>query len=106
MGDPPPAVGGLEAEREAAVSPAVETDAKSRELLDRRGRGLGEALDDRVVAEPVACGDRVGGMERRRVVRPQRRRQAALRPERRAFRAEWPPRDHDDRAGRKLERRH
>ena len=70
------------------------------------GRRLGEALDDRAVAEPVAGGDRVGRMERRRVVRAQRRRQAALRPKRRALRAKRPLRDQDDRAGRKLERRH
>ena len=106
MSDPPPAVGGLEAEREAAVSRAVETDAESRELFDRRGRGLSQALDDRAVAEPVAGGDRVGRMERRRVVRPQRRRQAALRPKRRALRAKRPLRDQDERAGRKLKRRH
>jgi hypothetical protein len=65
-----------------------------------------EALDDRAVAEPIAGSDRVGGMERRRIVRAQRRRQAALRPKRRAFGAERPPRDQDDRSGRKLESRH
>ncbi len=90
MRDPTPAVGGLEAEREAAVSRAVESDAQSRKLLNRRGRRLGEALDDRDVAEAVASGDRVSRMERRRVVRPQRRSQAALRPKRRAFRAKRP----------------
>ena len=87
-------------------SRAVETDAEPREPLDRRGRGPGEAIDDGAVAEPVAGGDRVGGMERRRVVRPQRRREPALRPERRALRAKRPLREQDDRAGRELERRH
>ena len=97
---------GLEPERKAAIVGAVEAHAEPREPQDRGGRGAGEFVDDRGVAEAVAGGERVGGVQSRAVARAHRGGQTALRPEGRALGAERTLGQHDDRPGRKLERRH
>ena len=106
MGDARAAVRGFQAEREAAVRHAVEADAKAGEIFDRLRGHSDEAIDDRRVAEPVARSHRVEGVQRRTVIRPERRRHSALRPERRALGAERDLREDDDRPRRQLKRRH
>ena len=55
-------------------------DAEACEPRDRVGRRVGERADDRGIAEPGASRQRVGGVQRRRVVLAQRGGDAALRP--------------------------
>ena len=81
---------GFEPEREAAVGDAVEAHAETREPYDRGRRGARKPIDDRSVAQAVAGGERVGGVQGRAVVRADRGGEAALRPEGRALRAERP----------------
>ena len=97
---------GLEPERKAPVLHAIEAHAEPREPLDRGRGGAREKVDDRSAAEAVARRERVCGVQGRAVVRAHRGGQAALRPEGRALGAERPLRQHDDRPGRELERRH
>jgi hypothetical protein len=99
-------VRGFEAEREGAVRFTVEANAEACELFDCPRSGAGETIDNGFVADPIACGYRVGAMQRGHIVRPERRRHPGLRPERRAFGANARFRQDHDRPRRKLERRH
>ncbi len=80
MDDPGPSVGGFEPEPEPTVGPAVENSAQSQKLVnsvwaftceDSNGFGIGQAIAGR---------HGVGRMLARAVARPERHRNAALRP--------------------------
>ena len=78
-------VRGLEPEREAPVLRPIKANGEAGELLDRHRRGTCEAIDDRRVAESIARGYRVGGMQSGTVTLADSRSHPALRPERRAL---------------------
>ena len=80
MDDAAAAVRGLQAEREAAPGVAVEGDAVALELGDGGRRRRGDAGGDGGIAEAVAGGQRVGGVQRRIVVLAHGGGDAALRP--------------------------
>jgi hypothetical protein len=77
MDDAAAAVRGFEAERQAAVRVAVEDDAQPLEVGDGSGCRSGDAPDNRGIAEPVAGRQRIGGVQRRLIVGPDCRGDAA-----------------------------
>ena len=107
MGDPPPRVRGLQAEREAAVSRPVETRRRAaRGFRSPRARRAVKQLDDRGVAEPVAGGDRVGGVQRRRVVGARAPPPCRPAPSGSSLPRRAAPCEQDDRAWRERQRGH
>jgi hypothetical protein len=71
---------GLETEGQSALHIAIEDDAAPLELGDRRRGRRRDARGDRRVGEPIAGGERVGGMQCGRIVLAQRGRDTALCP--------------------------
>ena len=96
---------GLAAERVAIGRFAIEAHAERGEFFDRVRRVRRETRGDMRLHEPSARGDRVGRMQRGRIVVADGRRDAALRPGRRRHLTEFAIR-HERRAQRsQIERR-
>ena len=74
----PRAVRALDRQRRIAVGVAVERGAPLHQLADVAWPVADEHFHRLRVAQPVASGHRVGGMQRRRIVRPDRSRDTAL----------------------------
>ncbi len=104
--DPVAAMGGFEPEPPAAIGPAIEGDAKPREMLDRRRRRVNDSASDGFVAQACACGQRIGQMQGRVVIPAHRGGKPALRPQARRLRAERRLRQQQHRFRRHLQRRH
>ncbi len=107
MEDAGSAVCGLAAERELLVVVAVEARAEGDELADRLRAFSREKLDHVGVGQPARDRDGVGGVERGRIVGPDRGRDPALGPRARTSRPEAGLGDHvDAKRGQGERRRH
>ncbi len=84
--DPPPAVRGFPAEVELSAVGAIELGAELDQAPHRGDSVPRQELGDHRIDQPGAGGDRVGGVQLRRVADPHRHGHAALRPRTRARR--------------------
>ena len=88
MQDAPSAMGSLQPEDEPSLSIAVEAHAGQFQRLDDGGCGGNDLLGHSRVAEPVACGERVGKMQCGAIVRAETCGNTALCPGAGGFSAE------------------
>jgi hypothetical protein len=104
--DPVAAVRGLEAEPPAAIGPAVEGDAKPREMFDGRRRRIDDPCRDGFIAKIYARSEGVSQMQGGGVVVAHRCGEAALRPQAGGICAERRFRKQQHRFWRELQCRH